>query len=362
MKYRPSGTETSKEAQAQQLDFTFSIPRRLITAQSDVDPRFLELYPSAQFGPSCCAYPSRQRYMQPYIFYRIVAMIPISAKNAYDQAYMRNLHCERMIKIQPSKVADPPLYIRAYPDEYRLETSKKLRNHVYSPPIGDLHVSAEEPMPLNLAVSTPRASTNIPVKLSFSAKDSSTSSPEPYNWTVAVQSRVRLRIFYSTRALTHEPTLQDMRSSHLATRTELTKEEMRYYHGLQWGVDRLSRDGTTVKQSDVLRSPCTSRLYATVSVPKSFVPSFLTPLAALRYSVILKITVLGMKSSSATIEVPVQVHRCPVPSPTDGLGDETQRLSEVRNLSSLWEGGSGDRDGVIVNQLEEQPPPYSCQV
>jgi hypothetical protein len=156
--------------------------------------------------------------------------------------------------------------------------------------------------------------------------------------------------------------LQDVGNHHLAMRTELTKEEKRYYHGLQWRVDRLCREGTPERQSDMLRSPSTSRLDVTVSLPKSFVPSFLTPLAALRYSVILKVTVLGMKSSSATVEVPVQVHRCPIPSRADGPDDPIQELSEARDLSSFWEGDSGDIDGVTVNQPEEQPPPYRCQI
>lgn len=358
--YRPPAVETSERIRAHQLDFNFRIPRRLISTRSDVNPRFLELYPSAQMGSSCRAYAARQQYMQPLIFYRIIAMIPKSAKNVYAQAYLRDWYCERVIKIIPTKVADPPLYVRAYPDEYRLESSVKLRSRLYSPSIGELRISAEEPVPFNLAAPTPRASTGVPLKLSISANDSFMSSKEPYNWTVTVQTRVLLRTFHSTRALNYEPTLQDLMSDHLAMRMESTKEEIRYYTGLQWGVDQLPK-GTAVRQSEMLRPPLTSKLYVTVSLPKSSVPSFLTPLAALRYSVILKTTVVGTKSSPATVEVPVQVHRCPVTASSEGPRDGNQQMSgypRPRNSNSFWEDESDDIVEGTTSQLDEQLPRY----
>lgn len=258
----------------------------------------------------------------------------------------------------PTKAPDPPLYIGSYPREFVLESSTKLRSNLYSASMGDLRVSAEEAMSLNLAVDTPRASTYVPVKLSFTASDASSSRVEPYNWTIAVRSRIRLRIFYGTRVFDQEPTLQDTKSSHLSTRSEFTKEEVRYYSGLRWGMDRLSREGTAMKQGEVFSSPWTTRLYVTVSLPKSCVPSFLAPLAALRYSVILNISVAGMRSGYATVEAPVQVHRS-LASPQ--IGETCEELSEmlesfhVRDRYSLWEGYDGmDHPG----QLDEQLPRY----
>ena len=360
MKYRPPANETLEKIRTHQLEFTFTIPSKLISARSDMDNRFLDLYPSARLGSSCHAYPTKQHYMQPFIFYRLVATIP--AMDAYAQPLLRYSYCERVIKILPTRTADPPLYIRSYPYEYKLESSAKLRKHLCAPSIGELRVWAEEPMPLNLLVTTPRASTYVPVKLSFTPSNTLASGVEPYNWTIAVQSRVRLRTFYGTQIFEHVPTLGDIKSSHLRMRIESTAEEVRHYTGLRWEFDRLSPNDTAVTLNEILRSRWTTRLHATISLGKSFVPSFLTPLAALRYSVVLKISVPEMRLGLASVEVPVQVLRCPFPPRTDDNGEEPGPISEElheRDSGSFWE--SIGEAGVLDTHLNDQPPLYRHQ-
>jgi hypothetical protein len=282
--------------------------------------------------------------MQPLITYRLSASVP--SKEPYEQ----QPYCERTITVMPTKVSDPPIYIGAYPREFTLAASSKLRKGVCSSAIGTIHVAAGEPMPIDLAVSTPRACTYVPVTLSFQPHTSSTRCIDPGSWKVIAKSRVRRRIFYSTHVLDHEPTLECLEDNrHLAMRSGFSTEETRCYTDLPWGG-------------------CSTRLYVAVSMSKSFTPSFLTPLAAVRYSVLLKFSVVGMRSKAATVEVPLQVYRSTLSSNPRELDSGAQVAfssealgpTSVQDLSSFWEDPQESADGPT--RVEEQLPRYRYRI
>jgi hypothetical protein len=102
-----------------------------------------------------------------------------------------------------------------------------------------------------------------------------------------------MRTFYGSRKLTREPTIHDLREGKLSLRTISTEKETRYYKALEWTKGQFPQNKECITPGEKPGSLWFSTLYATVSLSKDFLPSFLSPLAALRYSVVLKISILG---------------------------------------------------------------------
>lgn len=345
MTLQPSALESLGNSTVMPLEFNFILPLHLASDTSAVDTRFLELYPSARVELSNGSWKGEQQSQHLSIFYRITATIKLDSTLQHScnpgQVYQRN------IRVKPTKLADPPLQIQFYPGEFKVESSIRIRNHWLSS-IGKLHVSADEPKPLDLAVTTPRASTDVPILLSFTTGKSLT---EPFDWTIVVQSQIKMRTFYGSRKLTREPTIHDLREGKLSLRTISTEKETRYYKALEWTKGQFPQNKECITPGEKPGSLWFSTLYATVSLSKDFLPSFLSPLAALRYSVVLKISILGRTHSTATVEVPVQVYRR---GQTDNVYSIIPGIPEGTGTHGAAYGGNEWNDADLLGE----PPPY----
>ena len=292
---------------------------------------------------------TNRQLLQALIYYRLVATI--TERTSDQQRSFGKWKCEREVVINPLRPPDPPLYIEAYPHEFRLRSGITLRRHVCGRSIGELNFLADEPNPINLLVPTPRGSTFIPIEISWTPNGFTPSHVRPHDWTLVVQSRVRLRVFHSSKVLQQEPTLEDVRKlNHLGVHIETAAEEVRYYSGLIWHMDSSLDDGTTVDSNHVHRLSWKTKLRAAVNVPKRCLPSFLAPTAALRYSVVLKFSLLGLWQSSASIVVPVQLYR------NRPLSAEEYKFDWPSGVSGeSWSDNDSDEAWEC---LDEPPPSY----
>ncbi|KAF2095393.1 hypothetical protein NA57DRAFT_59407 [Rhizodiscina lignyota] len=361
----PSPTDAATKTEIQ-LPFSFVIPRRLISARPVSDLRFLRLHPTVKMGCSFDDYPTKSRYMQPLVFYHLLATIRQKEEGRFPPLPQ----CEREAIIMPTQAPDPPLYAESYGREYKLQSRVKLRRHLYNRPCGSLELSASEPLSLNLLVAAPRASTTVPIKVSFTPKHSATSDIVPYDWTLVVKSYVRMRVFYSAKCLDREPTLTDVAAKrHIALSTRLTAAEAREYSSLSWRVDRRSPFDAP-GDADKKQLPWLAKLQAMVTAPKTLPPSFLSQTAALRYSIVLEVTVANMQMSAAVLELPVQVIRDPRTSYATktrismwALSTELRAIEPPRDLDSYpgiereLDEESGD-DFDDFHERSEGPPTY----
>jgi len=314
-----------------------------------MNPRFLQLYPSARLGAIHVSYSTSKQFLQPLIFYRLVATI--TEGTADPQCPFGKWKCEREVMINPVRPPDPPLYIEAYPNEFRLQSGITLKRYLCGHSIGKLDFLAEEPNPINLLVPTPRASTFIPIEISWTPNGFTPSHIQPHNWTFVVRSRVRLHIFHSTKALQQEPTLDDVKKlSHLGMHVETTTEEVRYYRGLVWKIDQPLENGIAVDSDHIHRSSLRTKLHAAINVPKRFLPTFLAPTIVLRYSIVLKFSLFGLRQTPASIVVPVQLYRYRLLSKDGDKPEWPTGLSE----EYLPENSSDE----TCEQLNDPPPHY----
>lgn len=348
-KYRPPLTNAPAEIRIHQIPFSFIVPKTLIAPRSDMNSRFLSLYPSARLSAIHVSNATNKQLLQALIYYRLVATI--TERTTDSQRSFAKWKCEREVVINPLRPPEPPLYIEAYPDEFKLQSGIKLRRHLCGRSIGELDFLADEPNPINLLVSTPRASTFIPIEISWTSNGLTPSHVQPQDWTFVVQSRVRLHVFHSSKALQQEPTLDDVRKlSYLGVHVETTAEEVRYYSGLVWHVGSSLENGTATDSNHMHRTLWKTKLRAAVNVPKRCLPSFLAPTAALRYSVVLKFSLLGLWQSSASIVVPVQLYRYRSLSTEEYKPDWTSGVSE-----ESWPDNGSDDTWECSN---EPPPSY----
>ena len=337
----PCGDE--EESKLHSLQFKLTIPHQLLPNGPTVDTRFLELYPSTQLEMLSHSWPTSVHNMQLSIAYRLVASVGLGELQQSSPLDVSS--CQRVIRIVPSKTEDPPLNPDFYPKEFILNSIAKVRRHLWSPQMARLHVSAEEPRPIDLVVVTPRAYTSIPVLLSFT----NVRGPvEPWRWTFVVKSRIRLRAFYSIKQLEHEPTLDDVKGAKVFLRTEVVEQKAQHFKALDWTrsrpeINKVATDDMAGQQLWI------TDLCVTVDSPKQVTPSFLTLLAALRYSVELDISILGFVQSHAKLEVPLKIYQSLVRQP-----GETSSLSTSGFSSSSMDSTVCSREDI--SSLEVLPP------
>ncbi len=327
------------ELKLHSLQFKLTIPHQLLPDGPTVDPRFLELYPSTQLEMLSHPWLTSDHNVQLSIVYQLVASVRQDERQHSSSS--NALSCQRKIRILPSKIADPPLNPDFYPKEFILNSVAKLRRHLWSPQIGRLHVSADEPRPIDLAVPTPRAYTSIPLLLSF---DDVRGQIDPSRWTIVVQSRIRSRAFYSTKRLEHEPTLDDVEEAKVFMRTEAVEQKTQHFEALHW-TKGVPGNNEVVMNDKACRELWTTSLYITVDLPKWFVPSFLALLAALRYSVELEVSILGRVQGHVMVKVPLKIYQS-----VAHLQGEASPLSASSFSSSLMDSGVCSRQDVRPNE------------
>lgn len=340
------------------LPFKFTIPTELISSRSDVSQEYLNLLPTVKEGQSYYGLATKQLYMQPRIMYVITAL---STRFAGDMSSATKCRTKREITVMPSIPASPPLQIEHFPHEYKTICVKNLKRRMWNRPIGKLTISAVEPKALNISTSALRASTVASVRLLFQPCGAHTPAATPYEWRLTVKSHLKVRTFYSTKQFTHIPTMESVKLDPLAEMTSsCTLPEIRQCDTLSWRLHRLSSAGTIA--SDALATPWTTTLIVPVSASKSLIPTFLSPLSARRYVLVLHITIEEIHHDAIVLEIPVQV-----------ICDSSQPATLLKRESSETSSESAEqqvRGGMTMIHLEDdhvsslldttQPPLYAA--
>ncbi|KAH7109601.1 hypothetical protein B0J11DRAFT_512771 [Dendryphion nanum] len=288
------------------ISFKFNIPELLpvATNASALDAKLQELRPTMAMGRLHHHGPYGEPYMQPLIMYRLSA----SVRRKGQMPPCQRVTISRLISIMPTTNRPPPMYIDTLQPEYKLHAISKLRKHFYSHCKGSFELVAEEPRPLNTQDCNARSSTCIYLRVLFRPDEHvSHTAVEPYNWSFTVRTRLQRRIFYTTKSMTHEPTIGDAKSKpELAFRTEVLQSEEREYTELTWRNDHVSPNGT-ITGADNKKYPWVVMIPVVLTADRNLLPSFLGATAALRYSVLLNVRIARPWLSHATLEVPVQV-------------------------------------------------------
>lgn len=349
----PCDCRQSTEQIACRLPFEFVIPNSLISARSDVAPDYLNLLPTAKEGPAFHGPTSGTIYMRPMITYMLTACaVHIGSGKTY--------WCKQEISIMPSMAAAPPLQIEHFQHEYTVTSGTALRRHVWSRSIGKLTVSAVEPQPLNISTSAPQASATASIKLLFEPCKAQKLFARPYDWDITVKSFLRIKTFFTTQPFKQIPTQKTLESDPLIRMdSQATLADLRCCDTLPWRLHRLSSVGTIV--TDASSTPWTSILTVPVNASKTFLPTFLSPLSARRYVLMLDLNIEGLSHGTLALEIPIQVIHDPSQTSDRsrrnlrGQEQETLLYQSLQGMASMsFKDGQEMDSGVPI-----KPPPYA---
>ena len=286
-----------------QLPFEFVIPNSLISARSDLPEDYLNLLPTTRLGPVFLGASTGHVYMRPLITYSLTA-------SAVHMASGKSFRCREEIFVMPITPAAPPLQVEHFQEDYTTICCKPLKQHVWSRPFGKLTASASEPQALNIATCEPRASTRAFIKLIFEPCKAQKSSARPYDWDITVKSSLRVLTFITTQPFTEIPTQERAeKCSLIQMDSQPTQADVRHCDTLPWRLYRISSVGTIRSDSSII--PWTSTLVVPVNASKSLLPTFLSPTAARRYVLVLRIDIGGLSHGTLELEIPVQVTNDP---------------------------------------------------
>ena len=248
----------------------------------------------------------------------------------------KGYQCTQEIIVMPSMAAAPPLQIEHFHREYKVTSCNTLKRHMWTRPIGKLTVSAVEPQPLNLSTVEPRATTTAAMKLLFQPCKAQISAARPYDWNISVKSFLRIKTFFTTQPFKRIPTEKGAETDPLiGIDSQITAANIRRCDTLPWRLHRLSSAGTITTDA-VAATPWTSILIVPVSASKTLLPTFLSPLSARRYVLVLQLNVEDMFHGAIALEIPIQV-----------IHDPSQTASRSR-----WSSGGQEHESLLHQSLE----------
>ena len=285
------------------LPFKFVVPKCLISPRSDVGIEFLSLLPSVEEGSTYIEPTSRHEFMQPLVSYFLTASLS-------DIRSRKSHRCSRGISIMPTVLPSPPLQVEHFPHEYYMMCSKTLRKQRWTGALGRLTVSAAEPPCLDISTHSPRATILAPVRLLFTPIRYGTSITPPYEWSLTVKSYLRIMTFTTTKPFTQVPTKDNSSTKSLCNlAVKTTPPEIRECKTLSWRIHRISTIGTIAP--DLPLNPWTSTLLIPVNVSKTLLPTFLSPLAARRYALVLQVSIANVCHGRFCLQIPIQITNAP---------------------------------------------------
>lgn len=178
----------------------------------------------------------------------------------------------------------------------------------------------------------------------------------PYDWNITVKSILRVKTFFTTQPFTQIPTQTSVEKDPTAQMDSSdTKSDLRHCYTHPWRLHRLSSAGTIVTEASA--TPWTSTLVVPVNACKTLLPTFLSPLAARRYVLVVQLDVGDLSHGTLALEVPIQVIHDPSQKPRT-LCRENQESLLRQSL-----------DGMAAMSLEDgpqlgsgdmvKPPPYA---
>jgi hypothetical protein len=196
----------------------------------------------------------------------------------------------------------PPIEINHHPHEYKCSSTKELKGHIFSRQEGRLALSAIEPSPINLLANSPRASTTVSSKLSFFP--GSQTQIDISQWKPVAKSRLRIRTFSTICKLHEIPTLAASQSDPFLKMVERNERwEVRECGPVVWRKAQLPGSAR-----DEEGEMWTADFKVPVSVPKTYLPTFLNLLSARQYALVLRVSIPGLRHNGALeVAIPLQL-------------------------------------------------------
>ena len=256
--------------------------------------------------PSACG----DIYMQPLIIYLLRVT---RVKTTFAMTSPISLYDKREILIMPYTAPAPPLPLEYVPDEYTICAKTALKRHSWDRNLGQLQISASEPMPLNALTASPKASTTLSLELQFTTNNAHKLKKHPKDWRVAVSYYLRSRTFFSTKKLERLPAHTEMYDCPwIHVHYSKTPLEARGYGPLIWKENRISEQQAAIDSNRA--KSWSTMLSIPINAPKSLLPTFLNLLSARQYAVVLKVKILAHHHHPLKLVVPVQVIYHPLKS------------------------------------------------
>jgi hypothetical protein len=264
---------------------------------------------------------------------------------------------QREITIMPYTSGAPPLVMEAFPREYKSSMTKSLKQHRWRRSLGTLKVSAAEPSPLNMLALAPRPSTFAVLSLVFTPNYPCDFDIRPCEWNYVVKYYLRTRTFYSTRKLDRMPTLTAARTDpFLRIRDKKIASEVQKYGKTSWNKDHQPRLSEQDLSSDKEETcPWATTLKVPINAAKTLLPTFLNPLSARQYAVVLRLSIQELYHGVIELVLPVQVIYYPPHGTRLGI-DEGERTAGQDGIfcSSL----SRLPHHFMTLDVDVSPPPY----
>lgn len=255
---------------------------------------------------------TKKQYRQPMIIYLI------RVKNLRTDKPVENVVTStktREVTIMPFTPVAPPLVSEAFPGEYISYATTEIKQHKWRRALGTLRLSAAEPPPLNILAKGPRLSTMVVLSVVFDQSKALKSNLQGYPLVITTQFRTRT--FYSTRKIEKVPTVIAAKTSaYLRVREKKGKAEIREYDKVTW---RRETDLKSSEQSVSRGTWFSANIMVPINVAKPLLPNFVNPLAARRYTIMIRLAIKGLSHKPAELILPIQV----INWPSQGSGLET---------------------------------------
>jgi len=286
------------------LPFRFVIPQQLVTLPPGPCEHFCDLPPSFQHGATYQAPGDSHIFMQPLISYSLNAVILFPPRPG--RPHIESRITRRNISITPLSRLAPPLEIGHLQQKYSLFSAQAIKAHYWTRSLGVLEVSGMEPSPLNMLARTPRAASNLSLRLKFKPEQEFAMHVRPFEWTFLVEHSIVARTSYCTR-LIGDPfdTREGNRKPYMRTVDEVVTSERRLLNNASWRLDRISDLGTI---SPSATPSWVTSLSLPVTARKSLIPTFTTLLGARRYCLKVKLTISNLHHTPLEVQLPLQVY------------------------------------------------------
>ena len=229
-------------------------------------------------------------------------------------------------------------------------------------PIGSLEIAATEPSPLNVLTSAPRPFTFTSISIVFKAQHVFGIDASPTNWKCVVNHHIRSRTFWSTKALEQLPTSSTAKLDPCVAMHEWKRSsEVREYSSLCW--KRVPHHAPSELGADNTSQPCSweASLILPVNAIGALLPTFLGPLSARQYAVVMRLKIKGLFHTPLELALPLQVIHYPGQRGLEERGEEGTTNQESVSAAAH----PSDQIPLFQNDVESttrigdaSPPPY----
>lgn len=276
------------------LPVTFVLPE-LITGNKDIDGR---MPPSCGVG-SAYIDPEGKTYMQPLIEYYL--QITLRYRLPTDLR-VRIVSTKRKIKITTSTHDDPPTYAQHSTKVQPAAMFADIRRSRFSKPFARLSLSMTEPLPVvRDPIDGSCQSTGL-LHMTWSTSRTAYDEFELGRHPVRINYRLKARTRFSTRPIRSGSDCG--KSTNYGVKPQ-TRVEMTYLATCE--VRPTERDHVLLTTSEGWERSHTRTIPLPIRVLEGTIPTFSHLLASRDYTLLLNVSIQGLRHAALSLEVPLQI-------------------------------------------------------